>query len=302
MASRPPHNLEELRQRYAEIIREGHQKRFGVRSLKILQAMLDFPAEAAVKSISQIAKEHGTNTSTVTRLAQRLGFQGFPGYQQVFRQHLKQGPSFYSTQVKTFLGSTKSTINSNDSTLQQVVHEEWGNVMATLEKYDKVRFRNIVDLLLKAKRVSILGLRSVFPLAFYLAYYLRLIRDNVMVLGKSGHTLAEDLAFLRQGDLLLAISIRPYTRDTIIACREAKRQGAELVTITDTLSSPLAAETESTLIASSKGPYFFTPLTSLVIYAEALLSEAVKALGDEAIMKVKHVEKLFGRMDIETEG
>lgn len=302
MAPEPPQNLEELRQRYAEIIREGHQKRFGVRSLKILKAMLDFPAEAALKSISQIAKEHGTNTSTVTRLAQRLGFQGFPGYQQVFKQHLKQSPSFYSTQVKTFLGSTKSTINSNESTLQQVVHEEWGNVMVTLEKYDKTRFKNVVNLLLGAKRVSILGLRSVFPLAFYLAYYLRLIRDNVMVLGKSGHTLAEDLALLRQGDLLFAISIRPYTKGTIIACREAKRQGAKLVTLTDSHSSPLAVETENTLIASSEGPYFFSPLTSLVIYIETLLSEVVKSLGNEAISKLKRVEKLFERMDIETEG
>jgi DNA-binding MurR/RpiR family transcriptional regulator len=301
MAPRTPQNLEELGQRYSEIISEGHQKRFGVRSLKILKAMLDSPAEAAVKSISQIAKEQGTDTSTVTRLAQRLGFPGFPSYQQVFRQYLKERPSFYSTQVKKFLESTKQTVDSNDSALQQVAHKEWGNVMATLEKYDKARFKNVIDLLLTAKRVSILGLRSVFPLAFYLAYYLRLIRDNVMVLGKSGHTLAEDLALLQQGDLLLAISIRPYTKDTIITCREAKRQGVKLVAITDSHSSPIAVETESTFIASSEGPYFFTPLTSLVIYAEALLSEAVKALGNDAISKLKRVENLFGRMEIETE-
>ena len=302
MAPRPPQNLEELRQKYAEIIREGHQKRFGVRSLRILRAMLDSPAEAAVKSISQIAKEHGTNTSTVTRLAQRLGFTGFPSYQQVFRQHLKQSPSFYSNQVKTFLESIKSTIHSNDSTLQRVVHEEWGNVMTTLEKYDEIKFANVINLLLMAERVFILGLRSVFPLAFYLAYYLKLIRDNVIVLGKSGHTLAEDLALLKKGDLLVAISIRPYTKETIIACREAKRQGAELVTITDSYSSPLAVETESTLIASSKGPYFFTPLTSLVLYTETLLLETVKSLGNKAISKLKNVEDLFARMDVETEG
>jgi DNA-binding MurR/RpiR family transcriptional regulator len=49
------------------------------------------------------------------------------------------------------------------------------------------------------------------------------------------------------------------------------------VTITDTYSSPLAAETQNTLIASGKGPYFFNPLTSAVIYAEALLSAVVKS-------------------------
>ncbi len=299
MASGPPQNIEALRLKYAEIVREGRQRRFGVHSLKILKAMLDSPAEAAVKSISQIAAEHGTNTSTVTRLAQRLGFSGFPAYQQIFRQQLRERSSFYSSQVKTFLEATGSTNHSNDSTLQQVVHQEWGNVMATLEKYDQTRFKPIVDLLVTANRVFILGLRGVFPLAFYLAYYLRLIRDNVMVLGKAGHTLAEDLSLLQDGDILLAISLRPYTRNTVVACREAKRRGAALVVITDTHSSPLAAESENILIASSTGPYFFTPLVSLAVYCEALLSEAVKSLGNEAVLKLKRVEKLFEHMDIE---
>jgi DNA-binding MurR/RpiR family transcriptional regulator len=301
MDSRSPRNLEELRQKYVEIIQMGYQKRFGVRSLKILKKMLDSPAEAAVKSISEIAAEHETNTSTVTRLAQRLGFKGFPGYQHIFRQHLKEGPHYYSAQVKTFLQSAHSRTESDDSTLQQVVHKEWGNVMATLESHNQNKFEEVVDLIIEAEHVCILGLRSVYSLAFYLAYYLSLIRNNVVALGKPGHSLAEDLAPLGRGDLLLAISVRPYTKDTVAACREVKRQGTDLVTITDTYSSPLAAETENTLIASGEGPYFFNPLTSAVIYVEALLSEVVKSLGNEAVMKLKRVEKLFERMEIEAE-
>lgn len=157
-------------------------------------------------------------------------------------------------------------------------------------------------MIIKAEHVCILGLRSVYSLAFYLAYYLSLIRNNVVALGKPGHSLAEDLAFLGPGDLLLAISVRPYTKDTVAACREIKRQGTDLVTITDAHSSPLAAETKNTLIASGKGPYFFNPITAAVIYVEALLSEVVKSLGNEAVMKLKRVEKLFERMEIEAEG
>jgi DNA-binding MurR/RpiR family transcriptional regulator len=302
MNSRSPRNLEELRQKYVEIIQKGHQKRFGVRSLRILKKMLDAPAEAAVKSISEIAMEYETNTSTVTRLAQRLGYKGFPGYQRIFRQHLKEGPHYYSAQVKTFLESTHSGTETNESSLQQVVQQEWGNVIATLESYNKNRFKEVVDLIIEAEHVGILGLRSVYSLAFYLTYYLSLIRNNVVAFGKPGHSLAEDLAPLKRGDLLVAISVRPYTKDTVTACREVKRQGTDLVTITDAYSSPLAAETKNTLIASGKGPYFFNPLTSAVIYVEALLSEVVKSLGNEAVMKLKRVEKLFERMEIEAEG
>jgi DNA-binding MurR/RpiR family transcriptional regulator len=72
--------------------------------------------------------------------------------------------------------------------------------------------------------------------------------------------------------------------------------------ITKAYSSPLAAETKNALIACGKGPYFFNPLAAAVIYIEALLSEVVKSLGNEAIMKLKQVEKMFERMEIETEG
>ncbi|OPL13211.1 MAG: hypothetical protein AVO38_13900 [delta proteobacterium ML8_D] len=302
MANKPPRNIDELRKLYAEIIKSGRQKHFGLISLRIFRYMLDSPAEVAVKSISQIANEHGTNSSTVTRLAQRLGFLGFSDYQQIFRDYVREGASFYSTQVKNFLESSTSRSNSADSILQQVIHEEWGNVMATLDQFDKRKFKNVVSLILKANRISILGLRSVFTLAFYFEYYFKLISGNIRILGGSGHTLAEDLAHLGEGDLLLAISVKPYTKNTIIACQEAKRQGAELVTITDSYSSPIAIETKNSLIVSSKGPYFFTPLVSLVIYMEALLSELVKSLGDKAIDKLKRTEELFERMNIETEG
>ena len=297
----PPQNLEELRQKYAEIIKKGHQKRFGIRSLNILKKMLDAPNEAAVKSISEIAEEYGTNTSTVTRLAQRLGFLGFSGYQQIFRQHLKEGTHFYSRQVKTLLQTSPASPASGDSAFQQVVYEEWGNVMTTLEKFDNDQFQRIVDLIIESDHVCVLGLRSVFSLAYYLAYYLNLIRHNVICLGKPGHVLAEDLASLRQGDLLLAISVKPYTRDTVSACREAKRQAAELVTITDMYSSPLAVLTDNSLIVSTSGPYFFSPLISMAIYVEALLAEVVKAMGDEAVTKMKRIENLFARMEIEAE-
>ena len=301
MNVRTPRNLEELRQKYVEIIKKDYQKRFGVRSLKILKKMLDAPAEAAVKSISEIAMEHETNTSTVTRLAQRLGYKGFPSFQRIFRQHLKEGPRYYSAQVKTFLESTHSGTETNGSSLQQVVQQEWGNVMTTLESYNKNRFKEIVELIIEAEHVGILGLRSVYALAFFFTYYLSLIRKNVVSFGKPGHSLAEDLAPLKRGDLLIAISVQPYTKDTVTACREVKRQGTDLVTITDTYSSPLAAETKYALIASGKGPYFFNPLTSAVIYVEALLSEVVKSLGNEAVMKLKRVENLFERMEIEAE-
>ena len=301
MVDRAPRDLDELRRKYVDIIRSGKEKRFGVRSLYIVKRMLDAPNEAAVASISEIAKEHKTNSSTVTRLAQRLGFDGFPGFQAIFRRQLKEGHHFYSDQVQRFLQTARSTNVTEASTLHRVVQEEWGNVMMTLECYEPDKFARVTNLLIEARSIFAVGLRGSYPLAFYLAHYLKMIRDSVFVLGTAGHTLAEDLAALKPGDLLFAVSVKPYTRDTVNACRMAKEKNVTLVTMTDTYSSPLAAETENNLIISTKGDYFFSPITAAIIYIEGLLSEVVKALGNKAIRKLKDAERLLDKLEIEME-
>lgn len=300
MADHPPQSLEELRQEYINISRGESNKRLGIRSIETLKKMLDEPNETAVMSISEIAQENGINTSSVTRLAQRLGFEGFPGLQAVFRQNLKHRSSFYSEQVKKFLQKGHLDDNSQGSLLRRIIQDEWSNVMLMLDSFDDDKFAAVIDLLVNAQKISILGLRSSYPLAYYFGFYLKLIRERVSTVGQAGHTLAEDLAALKTGDVLVAISLRPYTNDTIGAFRIARQHKVDTVAITDSLSSPLANETENFLITSIQGDYFFTPVTATIICIETILSEVVKHLGNQAVKRLSHTEYILDKLDIET--
>ena len=297
--ARPPKNLEELRQEYVNIRRGVSARRFGSRSINVLKWMLDEPGEVAVKSISEIAREQGINTSSVTRLAQRLDFDGFPALQNIFRKELKHRRNFYSEQVTKFLEESHCRDRSQDSLLHRMIQDEWSNVMLMLESFDKEKFAAVVDLLVKTPRIRILGLRSSFPLAYYLGFYLQLIRGNVAILGQPGHTLAEDMVGIDAGDLLLAISVNPYTRDTVQACRIARMHQVQVAAITDSRSSPLAIEADHALIVSIKGDYFFSPMAAAVIIIETLLSEVVKRLGKKALQRLNQTEHLIDAFKIE---
>jgi DNA-binding MurR/RpiR family transcriptional regulator len=159
----------------------------------------------------------------------------------------------------------------------------------------------VTKLLVEAQRIFTIGLRGSYPLAFFLVHYLKMVRDNVSILGAAGHTLAEDLVALRPGDLLFAVSVKPYTKDTVSACRMAKEKKAEVVVMTDSYSSPLVAETENNLIISTTGDYFFSPITTGIVYMEGILSEVVKILGNKAIRKLKEAERLLDKLEIEME-
>jgi len=295
-----PKNLEELRQEYINIRKDKDGRRFGVRTMVALEKMLDEPNETAVKSISEIAREYRISISSLTRLAQRMGFKGFPGLRAVFEQNLKQRKGFYSKQVEKFLQKKQVDGSSQSALLQQTIQDEWSNVMLMLEKFEDDKFIAAIDLIVKARKIVIVGLRSSYPLAYYLGFYLKMIRDCVSTAGRAGHTLAEDLSLLQRGDLLIAIGLNPYTKDTVDACRVARQQKVDIIAITDSVSSPLASEASNILITYIDKDYFFTPIAAAILCIETILSAVVKRLGNKAVQRLNHTEYILDKMEIET--
>lgn len=295
----PPANLEELCDLYVRISSGDHPVRLTRRSLAVLKSMLDSPGETAVKSISEVARENGVHISSITRLAQKLGFEGFQGLKTLFRTNLARQRSFYSEQVKRFLQLERRKARADVSILEQVIQDEWSNVMVMNSSFDDKKFTAIVDLIARAEHVLVLGLRGSYPAAYYLSFYMQMIRERVTLVGKAGHMLGEDLSLLRPGGLLIAISQKPYTRETVNACRVCRQQGLELAAITDSISSPLATETDNLLVAAIQGSNFFSPIAAVMICVEALLSELVVKLGDEAIARLNHAEMILDKLGIE---
>jgi len=299
MGITPPENLEELKQLYVEIRNGEHEIRLNKRNLAVLKHMLDTPSETAAKSISELALESEINVSAITRLAQKLGFKGFPGLKGLFRDSLRHRKNFYSEQVKNFLRKGPLEQDKKNAILKRVVQEEWSNVMLMADSFDEQRFNAIIKLMANAERILIVGLRGSYPLAHYLGFYLKMIRDQVYLIGQAGHTLADDLSMLKSKDLLIAISIKPYTKATVDACDMGKLQSTDIIAITDRPSSPLAMKTENFITTPAEGDYFFNPMASAVICIEALLSELVKELGDKAIERLQHTEYILGKLEAE---
>lgn len=171
--------------------------------------------------------------------------------------------------------------------------------MLMTDAFDEKKFAVIVKIAVNAERIHILGLRSSYPLAHYLGFYLKMVRDHITLIGQAGHTLAEDLSTLQPNDVLIAFSLSPYTKDTIEACRICKKQGVQVIALTDSLSSPLANETENFLISSIEGDYFFTPVVATIICIETLLSEIVNQLGDQAIERLNRAEFMLDQLKTE---
>ncbi len=297
--SPPPNNLKELASLYSKVNGGEHSVRLNQRNLTLLKSMIDSPEETAAKSISELAEEHGLHNSSITRLAQKLGFQGFHDLKGLFRTNLKKQHNYYTDQVKHLLHHDQQVSNGTTSILKQVTRDEWGNVLQMMDKVDGKTLLTVVDLIKNAGQITVFGRRGCYPVAFYLSFYLQMIMGRVSLAGQSGHSLAEELSRMEKDHLLIAISVSPYTKETIDACRICTEHGIELIAITDNIYSPLAAETNNVLLTPIKGNYFFSPIAAMMICVEALLAELVIQLGEKSLTRLKQTETFIESLQME---
>ncbi|MDD2534924.1 MAG: MurR/RpiR family transcriptional regulator, partial [Eubacteriales bacterium] len=139
----------------------------------IAQYILKHYDRAAYLTAARIGEEASVSESTVVRFAMELGFEGYPHFQKILQEELKEK----LTSVQRLRASSK--LADNDDIIGAVLHSDIEKLKRTLEKIDRVAFNKAVDLILGAKRIYILGVRSAAPLASFVGFYFNLIFDNV---------------------------------------------------------------------------------------------------------------------------
>lgn len=293
-----PDSLEQLSRVLTEVKAGTSPVKLGRRAREVLEGMMTSPQQAALYPISYLANSFHVNPSTLTRLAKSLGYRGFSDLQAVFREHAAGGDSYYSERAGNLFnedGSSHESLNL----AARIANEETANIATMLGNIQAETLDGVVDLLCTAQRIRAHGLRQSYPIADYLSYGLGLIRGDVAVLSIAEHGITHGLSQLEPGDLLFTVGCSPFTRSTVTAARVAREQGIDVVTITDSFSSPLAAYARHTLISPTTGTYFSNSMSASLVLIEVLLTLVARKLGDKAIASLKHYEKLIGQMQFD---
>ena len=76
--------------------------------------------------------------------------------------------------------AAESTMDGHD-VLKAVLRADINNLQATLDEVDQDNFDQAVDMILSAKHIYIIGMRTSTTLADFLGIYLKLLLDNVTV-------------------------------------------------------------------------------------------------------------------------
>ena len=241
--------------------------------------------KAAFMTASKLGKTVNVSESTVVRFAVELGYDGYPGLQRALQEMIRNR----LTSVQR-IGVANDRIG-NQNVLDTVMHIDMERIRTTMEEIDHATFDAVVDALLSARKVYILGVRSSAAIAGFLDYYLSLMMDNVQLMNTSSTSeVFEQVVRIREDDLLLGISFPRYSSRTVKAMEFAHERGATVVALTDSASSPIAACADYTLLAKSD----IISLVDTLVAPLSVINALLVAVG-----RRKEVELTRTFMDLE---
>src|SRR5215471_12259727 len=304
-----PRSVEGLRALVVRIGRNETGLSLGGKAHAVLAKLVERPEEAAVRTITELADAHGINASTLTRLATRLGYDGFADFQSVFRDSVAQSHRhFYSHQAERLVagasaGDAAKSVSvagaAEIATVMQLARESVTNIEGFLAQLSGPELRDAAKLLAHAPRVRIFGLRQFHALAAFLAYALGLVRSDVDLLDAPGLGTAEGLAQLQRGDVVIVTSVAPYTRAVAQVAKTAAAAGLTVIAITDTRASPLVPPARHAFFIPHGSSFFSNSMGAYVVFCEGLLNLVATQLGKQGLRSLERRERFITELGIE---
>lgn len=233
---------------------------------KILaQFILSDYDKAAFMTAAKLGTTVGVSESTVVRFANALGYEGYPMLQRSLQELIK-------TKLTTVQRVEMAKEYSSDfEILKKVLKADIDNIKGTLDEIDPQSFEHVINMLLGAKKIYIVGLRSSAAIGEYLSFYLNLILENVVLVNYGISDVFEQILKVNEDDLVIGISFPRYSKRTFELLQYAKDKGADIVAMTDNHLAPIATLASEVLITRSNMASFVDSLVAPLSVANALI-------------------------------
>ncbi|MBK7548540.1 MAG: MurR/RpiR family transcriptional regulator [Rhodoferax sp.] len=225
-----------------------------------------------LEGIQSVATQCNVQPSAVVRFAKHFGFSGFSEMQALFREGLTRqlAPNRnYKKRIRDAIDAGAGNLSSVD-----IAQEFFGGSITAMQELqgnlDATAFKKAVDLLVESDTVWVAASRRSFPVAVYLDYALQHTDKRVSLVSAAGSMQLGQVRSVREGDVMIAISFTPYSRETLDVVEFAVQRGAKVLAITDTRMNPLARLAQIALVVHDNSTLGFRSLTSSMALAQSL--------------------------------
>lgn len=209
----------------------------------LIQELMRNPQEASFLTASDLATRTGVHESTAIRLAQKLGFEGYPELRKALQQDLLDT-------VDSSERIQRRLEEANDLTV--LVADEISAYHELLQSVSQSQIDQAAKILIDAEHVYLFARGHATALLEYVDRRLRRAGMYTIDLRHRGRDMAEHIINLNPKDALLAFAFRKKQRELETLLSQIKPEGVPSIVISDSLG-PVIRPKPTLLISARRG-------------------------------------------------
>ena len=249
--------------------------------------------KAVFLTAAKLGEVVGVSESTVVRFAAHLGYKGYPEFQKALEELVRNKLNSIQRMEVTYGRISQSKI------LESVLQSDAEKIKDTIEHIDENAFEMAVDTILHARRIYIVGIRSCAPLAAFMAFYFNLMFDNVVLLQtNSSSELFEQMVRIDKDDVIIGISFPRYSMRTLKAMEFANNRSAKVITLTDSVHSPMNLYSSCNLIAKSDMASIVDSLVAPLSVINALIVALCMKKQRDVVKTLEELEDIWDEYQV----
>ncbi|MGI6011033.1 MAG: MurR/RpiR family transcriptional regulator [Ruminococcus sp.] len=249
--------------------------------------------KAVFLTAAKLGKKVGVSESTTVRFATQLGYSGFPEFHRALEELVINKLNSIQRMEVTYGKVPQAEI------LDKVLQADIDKIKQTIESLDHDVFDLAVDTLLGAKTIYIIGIRSCAPLAQFLSFYLNLVFEDVrLIQTSSASEIFEQMIRIDERDVIIGISFPRYSMRTLKAMEFANNRNAKVITLTDSIHSPMNLYSSCNLIARSDMASIVDSLVAPLSVINALVVALCMKKQQDVVDTLETMEKIWDEYQV----
>lgn len=272
---------------------EERQGQFSKGQKRLADYVIENYDKAVFLTAAKLGDVVGVSESTVVRFATQLGYKGYPGFQRALEELVRHKLNSIQRMEVTYGRISQSEI------LESVLQSDIEKIKMTIGSLDQKAFEEAVDTIVNARKIYIIGIRSCAPLANFLSYYLNLIFDHItLVHTNSSSEIFEQMIRIGEEDVVIGISFPRYSMRTLKALEFASNRKAKVVTLTDSVHSPMTIYSSCNLIARSDMASIVDSLVAPLSVINALVVALCMKKQKEVVKTLETLEEIWDEYQV----
>ncbi|MBQ4777388.1 MurR/RpiR family transcriptional regulator [Pectobacterium versatile] len=269
---------ERLRDRYSELSPQEQ---------RVADFIFDHFDDLISYNSAELARLSGVSKATVSRLFKRLGYPSYRDMRDELRTLRQSGMP---------LADNRDAVQGN-TLLARHYKQEMANLTQWINQIDPVQFGAVIQALMQAQRLCLIGLRNSYPVALHLRQQLLQIRQQVTLLTQPGQTLSEELVDLTAQDVVIVVAFRRRPRLIQPLLAQLQKRGVPVLLLCEPQASTLMSLASWSLCVPLDSVSAFDSYSSAMSLVNVISNALLHEMLRDGRQRIHQIVDLYGELD-----